>query len=174
MRLLFYVVPCVGLKSKRVFFFLECSTKLGLLTKEEVVAIRNGDDLDKVAMKMALALVSLCTNLNCVRSKPTKNAIDYLQCVTNGNYNVNKMIRKKARIIYESDDEDGEIVTNRVEIVDESAKKSNEYDIECSVVVAKDFDLDDFVEDIVQEGEGDLFSNLRVGEMDMIDELFNV
>ena len=49
-------------------FFLGCSTKLGLLNKEE--------DLDKIAMKMSLALVSLCTNFNCVRNEPTKRAIE--------------------------------------------------------------------------------------------------
>ena len=156
-------------------FFLGCSTKLGLLNKEEVESVRNGEDLDKIAMKMSLALVSLCTNFNCVRNEPTKRAIEYLQCTSNGDYNFNKIVRKRARITYveeESSDEEGEIV-DRIE-TENVDQNTIEHNIECSVVVAKDFDIDDFVEDVIEGEEGEIFNNFKVGEEepDMLNELF--
>ena len=155
-------------------FFLGCSTKLGLLTKDEVESVRNGEDLDKIAMKMSLALVSLCTNFNRIRNEPTKRAMEYLQCTSNGNYNFNKIVRKKARITYvEEDDEEGEIV-DRIE-TENIDQNIIEHNIECSVVVAKDFDIDDFLADVIEGEEGgEIFNNFRVTEEepDMLNELF--
>ena len=155
-------------------FFLGCSTKLGLLTKDEVESVRNGEDLDKIAMKMSLALVSLCTNFNRIRNEPTKRAMEYLQCTSNGNYNFNKIVRKKARITYvEEDDDEGEIV-DRIE-TENINQNIIEHNIECSVVVAKDFDIDDFLADVIEGEEGgEIFNNFRVTEEepDMLNELF--
>ena len=154
-------------------FFLGCSTKLGLLTKDEVESVRNGEDLDKIAMEMSLALVSLCTNFNRIRNEPTKRAIEYLQCTSNGNYNFNKIVRKKARITYVEEDDDEEIV-DRIE-TENIDQNIIEHNIECSVVVAKDFDIDDFLADVIEGEEGgEIFNNFRVTEEepDMLNELF--
>ena len=145
------------------------------MDKDEVEDIRKGENVDKIAMKMALGIVSLCTNLRYIRNEPTKKAIDYIQCITNGNYNINKMMRKKPRLTYrgESSVEDGEIAPNRIEST-EISKSTTEYNVECSVTIPKGFDLDDFVEGVIEgeEDGGDLFTNIEV-EPDMIDEFFN-
>ena len=69
----------------------------------------------------------------------------------------------------ESSDEEGEIV-DRIE-TENIDQNTIEHNIECSVVVAKDFDIDDFVEDVI---EGEIFNNFRVTEEepDMLNELF--
>ena len=151
------------------------------MTKEDVESVRNGEDLDKIAVKTALGLITLCTNLRMVRNKPTKKAIDFLQCITNGDYNVNKIIRKKAKLTYveclsEDESEDGEIGRSRIEM-GEMTKSNIEHNIECSVVMPKDFDIDDFVTDfVVSEEDENLFSKIRIDdeEPDMIDDLFSM
>ena len=134
-------------------FFLGCSTKLGLLTKDKVESVRNGEDLDKIAMKMSLALVSLCTNFNRIRNEPTKWAMEYLQCTSNGNYNFNKIVRKKARITYVEEESSDEEIVDRIE-TENIDQNIIEHNIECSVVVAKDFDIDDFLADVIEGEEG--------------------
>ena len=175
-RVYFFYRPVRGLKSKLfVFSFSGCSTKLGIINKDDVEEIRKGENVDKISLKMALGIISLCTNLHSIRNEPTKKAIDFLQSITNGNYNVNKIIRKRPRLTYrESSVEDGEITAERIE-----TKKVNEstieHKVECSITIPKDFDLDDFVSDIVEEERegGDLFTNIEINnEPDMIDEFF--
>ena len=137
--------------------------------------IRKGENMDKIALKMALSIIALCTNLHSIRNEPTKKAIDFLQSITNGNYNVNRVIRKRPRLSYrESSVEDGEIIPNRIE-TEEVSKSTIEHNVECSITIPKDFDLDDFVSDIIEEEKegGDLFTNIVINnEPDMIDEFF--
>ena len=146
------------------------------MSKEEVKDIRKGENLDNIALKMALSVISLCTNLHSIRNEPTKKAIEFVQSITNGDYNVNRVIRKKPKLSYrESSYEDGEIIPNRIES-EEVSKSTIEHNVECSMTIQKEFDLDDFVSDVI-EGEkeegGDLFASIVVNnELDMIDEFF--
>ena len=48
-------------------FVLGCATELGLIDREDLDEIRRGNDLNKYAMKIGLALVNLCRNLGEVR-----------------------------------------------------------------------------------------------------------
>ena len=158
------------------FSFSECSTKLGLINKEDVKKIRDGENLDNIALKMALSVVSLCTNLHTIRNEPTKRAIEFIQSITNGDYNVNRIIRKKPKVTYrESSYEDGEITPNRLEL-GEPSKTTIEHNVECSLAVPENFDLDNFVVDLIEEEKeegNDLFENIIIdNEPDMIDELF--
>ena len=178
-RVYFFYRPVRGLKSKRVFFVFSlsgCSTKLGIVNKEEVEEIRKGENVDKIALKMALGIVALCVNLNGIRNEPTKKAIEFLQSITNGNYNVNKIIRKRPRLSFrEFSVEDGEITADRV-VTKKVSESTIEHNVECSITIPNNFDLDDFVSDIVEEekeGEGNLFTNVVIdNEPDMIDEFF--
>ena len=137
--------------------------------------IRKGENVDKIALKMALGIVALCTNLHSIRNEPTKKAIEFLQSITNGNYNVNRVIRKRPRLSYrESSVEDGEITADRIE-TKKVSESTIEHNVECSITIPKDFDLDDFVSDVVEEEKegGDLFTNVVINdEPDMIDEFF--
>ena len=114
------------------FLFSDCSTKLGLMDKEDVKKIRKGENLDNIALKMALSVVSLCTNIHSIRSEPTKKAIEFIQSITNGDYNVNRIIRKKPKLSYrESSYEDGEVTPDRIEL-GEPSKITIEHNLECS------------------------------------------
>ena len=139
--------------------------------------IRKGENVDNIAMKMALSVVSLCTNMHVIRNEPTRRAIEFIQSITNGDYNVNRIIRKKPKVTYrESSYEDGEITPNRVEL-GEPSRITVENNLECSVAVPENFDLDNFVADVIEEekeeeGNG-LFENIVIdNEPDMIDEFF--
>ena len=138
--------------------------------------IREGENVDQIALRMALGIVALCENLNGIRNEPTKRAIEFLQSITNGNYNVNKMIRKRPRLSFrECSVEDGEITADRV-VTKKVTENTVEHNVECSITIPKDFDLDDFVSGVVEEekeGEGNLFTNVEINdEPDMIDEFF--
>ena len=101
-RVYFFYRPVRGLKSKRVFrFFFSfsgCSTKLGIINKEDIEKLRKGENIDQIALKMSLGIIALCENLHGIRSEPTKRAIDFLQGITNGDHNINRIIRKKPKI----------------------------------------------------------------------------
>ena len=87
---------------------------MGLISKEDVINIRKGEDLDKYAMKIALSLVNLIGNMRDIRHEPTLSAINFIRSVSSNEYNINNMLRKKAKfttcIQDSSDDEEGEIV----------------------------------------------------------------
>ena len=149
---------------------------MGLINKEDVKKIRKGENLDNIALKMALSVVSLCTNMHSIRSEPTKKAIEFIQSITNGDYNVNRIIRKKSKLSYrESSYEDGEVTPDRIEL-GEPSKTTIENNVECSLTVPEDFDVDNFVSDLIEEekeGGDDLFANIVIdNEPDMIDEFF--
>ena len=149
---------------------------MGLINKEDIKKIRKGENLDNIALKMALSVVLLCTNLHTIRNEPTKRAIEFIQSITNGDYNVNRIIRKKPKVTYrESSYEDGEITPNRLEL-GEPSKTTIEHNVECSLTVSENFDVDNFVADLIEEekeGGDDLFANIVIdNEPDMIDEFF--
>ena len=91
--------------------FLDCSNDLGLISREDVEEIRGGVGLDKYAMKIALSMVNLCTNMKDVRHGATSSAMNFIHSLTNDEYNVNDMLRKRGKFIctQDSDDEEGEI-----------------------------------------------------------------
>ena len=75
--------------------------------------IRKGENLDRKAMKVALALVNLCGNMKDVRYEPTMAAMSFIRSITNDDYNVNNILRKKSKFTSteNSDDkEEGEII----------------------------------------------------------------
>ena len=79
------------------FLFIECSNDLGLINREDVEEIREGKDLDKKAMKAALSLVNLCGNMKDVRYEPTVAAMSFVRSITNDEYNINNVLRKKSK-----------------------------------------------------------------------------
>ena len=91
--------------------FLDCSNDLGLILREDVKEIRGAVGLDKYAMKIALSMVNLCTNMKDVRHGATSSAMNFIRSLTNDEYNVNNMLRKRGKFIctQDSDDEEGEI-----------------------------------------------------------------
>ena len=62
-------------------------------------------------MKIALSMVNLCANMKDVRHGPTSSAMNLIRSLTNDEYNVNNMLRKRGKFIctQDSDDEEGEI-----------------------------------------------------------------
>ena len=107
-----------------VFFrcFLDCSNDLGLISREDVEEIRGGVGLDKYAMKIALSMVNLCTNMKDVRHGATSSAMNFIRSLTNDEYNVNNMLRKRGKFIctQDSDDEEGEIPDSKKKRVESS------------------------------------------------------
>ena len=79
------------------FLFVGCSNELGLITREDVDEIRKGENLDRKAMKVALALVNLCENMKNVRYEPTMAAMSFIRSITNDDYNGNNILRKKSK-----------------------------------------------------------------------------
>ena len=81
--------------------------------------IRKGNDLDKFAMKIALALINLCGNLSEVRYEATMAATRFVRSQMKEEYNVNNVLRKvKKRFICtdNDDEEEGEIIEKKKRI----------------------------------------------------------
>ena len=79
--------------------------------------IRKGNDLDKFATKIGLALVNLCGNLSEVRYEATMAATRFVRSQTKEEYNVNNVLRKvkkRSTCTTDNDDEEeGEIVEKK-------------------------------------------------------------
>ena len=88
---------------------------MGLISKSDVEEIRSGKELDKHAMKIALSMVNLLGNMKDVRHGATISAMNFVRSLTNEEYNVNNMLRKRGRFVFtqDSDDEEGEIVDTK-------------------------------------------------------------
>ena len=95
-------------------FVLGCATELGLIDREDLEEIRRGNDLDKYAMKIGLALVNLCGNLGEVRYEATMAATRFVRSQTKEEYNVNHVLRKiKKRFVCTEKDDEGEIIEKK-------------------------------------------------------------
>ena len=68
--------------------------------------IREGKDLDEKAMKVALSLVNLCGNMKDIRYEPTMAAMSFVRSITNDEYNINNVLRKKSK--YTTNTENGD------------------------------------------------------------------
>ena len=68
--------------------------------------IREGKDLDEKVMKVALSLVNLCGNMKDVRYEPTMAAMSFVRSITNDEYNINNVLRKKSK--YTTNTENGD------------------------------------------------------------------
>ena len=66
-------------------------------------------------MKIALSIVNLLGNMEDVRHGPTLSAMNFVRSLTNEEYNVNNMLRKRGKFIciQDSDDKEGEIVDTK-------------------------------------------------------------
>ena len=89
------------------------------LNLEDMKEIRKGNDLDKFATKIALALTNLCGNLSEVRHEATMAATQFVRSQMKEEYNVNNVLRKvKKRFICteNEDEEESEIVEKKKRI----------------------------------------------------------
>ena len=152
------------------FLFVGCSNELGLITRKDVDEIRKGENLDRKAMKVALALVNLCGNMKDVRYEPTMAAMSFIRSITNDDYNVNNILRKKSKFTSteNSDDkEEGEIIEpkrNRLESSILNKKTSTmKHELTSTVNVSENFNLDDFVS-IFIEDDDDIFPEFEIRE----------
>ena len=133
------------------FFILGCAAELGLINKEDMDEIRKGNDLDKFATKIALALVNLCGNLSEVRYEATMAATRFVRSQTKEEYNVNNVLRKAKRRFVGTDDnndeEEGEIVEKkkRIETTIINEKTSNHELMSTVNVSAEGDNLGNFV-----------------------------
>ena len=151
---------------------LECSNDLGLINREDVEEIRGeGKDLDKKAMKVALSLVNLCGNMKDVRYEPTMAAMSFVRSITNDEYNINNVLRKKSKCTTttnmengndKEEEEEGEIIEPKKKRRLESEvinKKTSitKHELTSTVNVPEDFNLDDFVSVIIDDDDDDFF-----------------
>ena len=150
------------------FFFVGCSNELGLINRENVEEIRRGEKIDTNAMKTALALINLFGNMKDIRLEPTMAAISFVRALTNDDYNVNNTMRKRSKCNISSaengDDkeEEGEIIVEPKKRRLESSiinKKTSltKHELTSTVKVSENFDLDDFVSDLIDDDDGDFF-----------------
>ena len=90
-----------------------------MITREDTKEIRKGNDLDKFAMKIALALINLCGNLSEIRYEATMAATGFVRSQMKEEYNVNNVLRKvKKRFVCtdNNDEEEGEIIEKKKRI----------------------------------------------------------
>ena len=131
--------------------------------------IRKGENLDDKAMKVALALVNLCGNMKDARYEPTMAAMSFIRSITNDEYNVNNILRKKSECTTTSmensgdDKEEGEVIEpkrKRLESGVLNEKTSTmKHELTSTVNVPGNFNLDDFVSIFIDDD--DIFSRVR-------------
>ena len=121
-------------------------------------------------MKVALALVNLCGNMKDVRYEPTMAAMSFIRSITNDDYNVNNILRKKSKFTSteNSDDkEEGEIIETKRKRLESSIlnKKTStmKHELTSTVNVPENFNLDDFVS-IFIEDDDDIFPEFEIRE----------
>ena len=160
------------------FLFVGCSNDLGLINREDVEEIRKGEDLDNKALKTALALVNLLGNMKDIRYEATMAAISFIRSITNDEYNVNYVLRKKSKYNTntengddkEEEEEEGEIVEElpkkmRLESTVVNEKTSlTKHELTSSVNVPKNFDLDDFVQGLVDDDDDFFLPEFEIRE----------
>ena len=131
--------------------------------------IREGKDLDKKVMKVALSLVNLCGNMKGVRYEPTMVAMSFVRSITNDEYNINNVLRKKSKYTTNTEngdnkeeEEEGEIIEPKKKMRLESEvinKKTSitKHELTSTVNVPENFNLDDFVQDLIDDDDNDFF-----------------
>ena len=125
--------------------------------------IRKGENLDDKAMKVALALVNLCGNMKDARYEPTMVAMSFIRSITNDEYNVNNILRKKSECTTTSmensgdDKEEGEVIEpkrKRLESGVLNEKTSTmKHELTSTVNVPRNFNLDDFVSIFIDDDD---------------------
>ena len=157
-------------------YFLDCSNDLGLISKEDIGNIRKGEDLDKYVMKIALSLVNLFGNMRDIRHEPTLSAINFIRSVSSNEYNINNMLRKRAKFtcIQDSDDEEGEIVESKKRRVESTVHNERfaemKHELSSSVRVSQPFNLEDFVSIFIDDTD-DIFPEFDISETPNLDDL---
>ena len=131
--------------------------------------IRKGENLDDKAMKVALALVNLCGNMKDARYEPTMAAMSFIRSITNDEYNVNNILRKKSECTTTStensgdDKEEGEVIEPKRKRLESGVlnKKTStmKHELTSTVNVPRNFNLDDFVSIFIDDD--DIFSRVR-------------
>ena len=154
------------------FLFVGCSNELGLIMHKDVDEIRKGENLDGKAMKVALAIVNLCGNMKDVRYEPTMAAMSFIHSITNDEYNVNNILRKKSKFTTStenSDDkeEEGEIIEPKRKRLESSILNEKtstmKHELTSTVNVPENFNLDDFVS-IFIEDDDHIFPEFEIRE----------
>ena len=118
------------------FLFVGCSNDLGLINREDVEDIRGGRDLDNKVFKVALSLLNLHGNMKDIRHEPTMAAMSFVCSLTNDDYNINNILRKKSKYTVstennenggddnkEEEEEEGEIIEGSPEKKEEEARE---------------------------------------------------
>ena len=143
------------------FLFVECSNDLGLINWGDVEEIRRGEDIDNEAMKAALAAVNLCGIMKDIRHEPTMAAISFVRSLTNDEYNINNTLRKKSKCTTtttDKEEEEEEVVEppkkRRLESEIINKKTSTvKHELTSTVNVQKNFDLGDFVSNLIDDDD---------------------
>ena len=127
--------------------------QLGIISNGDILKIRNGetnDNSNDLAIKTVLELINLCINMTTIRQGATESALNYLITNTNNNdLNQITSLRKRSRFSMneERSDENGKGAKMvKIEILDEKNHIADNT-VTSEILVTKDFDLDDFVED---------------------------
>ena len=131
--------------------------------------IRKGNDLDKFATKIGLALVNLCGNLSEVRYEATMAATRFVRSQTKEEYNVNNVLRKvKKRFTCtdNDDEEEGEIIEKkkRIETTIINEKTSN-HELTSTVNVSERVGLGDFMASMFVDDDDVVFPEFEILEI---------
>ena len=133
--------------------------------------IRKGEDLDNKALKVALSLVNLWGNMKDIRYEPTMVAMSFVRSLTNDEYNINNTLRKKSKYTTttenssggddKEEEEEGEVIEpkrRRIESEVINKKMSTiKHELTSTVNVRENFNLDDFVSDLIDDDDDDDF-----------------
>ena len=142
--------------------------------------IRGGKDLDNKALKVALSLVNLCGNMKDIRYKPTMAAMSFVRSLTNDEYNVNNTLRKKSKYTTttenssggddKEEEEEGEVIEpkrRRIESEIVNKKTSTiKHELTSTVNVHENFNLDDFVSDLIDDDDDFFLPEFEIREED--------
>ena len=141
-------------------------------------------------MKTALALVNLCGNMKDIRLEPTMAAMSFIRSLTNDEYNINNVLRKKSKYTTttntengddkEEEEEEGEIIEPKKKRLESEVinKKTSiaKHELTSTVNVPENFNLDDFVSVIIDDDDDDFFlpefkiREDRTNDMKLLDE----
>ena len=145
--------------------------------------IRGGRDLDNKAFKVALSLLNLHGNMKDIRHEPTMAAMSFVRSLTNDDYNINNTLRKKSKYTTtaenssggddnKEEEEEGEVVEGgpekkrrRIESEVTNKKTSmTKHELTSTVNVPKNFDLDDFVSDLIDDDDDFFLPEFEIRE----------
>ena len=156
------------------FLFVGCSNDLGLINQEDANEIRKGVDLNDKAMKVALSLVNLCGNMKDARYEPTMAAMSFIHSITNDEYNINNILRKKSKCTTSTesssgdDKEEGEVIEPERKKLESTIlnKKTSimKHQLTSTVNVPKKFNLDDFISTLIDDDDDFFFPEFKIRE----------